>query len=456
MTTAPESPTPATTADPEARADAVAGLIESAARMGVEMNEVEAERWLAAMTAQAAGGDIVVDIASGVYGHRVTMLDFEPSELERFREIGRLVGFEDRPPDVTTALALSGSAAQSKIQSFPGDADFFERVHITAPTRTEATRILADLMRHKALTTRAGSTFRLIEVKFGGYPFDVVRDGRPFKAGAPIAWTPEEIDAGVITVQRPDGGEATLVWDDVAAEPGWCKLDWVVADPLRRRVANASNMLDVTWEAPDGSITPLDGFLDPYFQEVYLEAGSIPLFTRLAREVAADAVDDYVEQLEAEVRKYLTKEPNYGKAARRMYNVFRLTGRYAEAAYVRELFDEPATVLYQVWSLTRSLEEAAAPGAVLDVETCLGQADALAVAAAGVLEGEAESRILGHLLRIRDGLARAGAEAARSADVEAARAEAMTGVNEYFRSRLEARPEVRAYMATVAAGGDTA
>ena len=40
---------------------------------------------------------------------------------------------------------------------------------------------------------------------------------------------------------------------------------WVIADPVRGALANASNMLDVTWEAPDGSVTPLDGYLDPYF-----------------------------------------------------------------------------------------------------------------------------------------------------------------------------------------------
>ena len=48
-------------------------------------------------------------------------------------------------------LALSGSAAQSKIQSYPGDADYFERVHITADARDDACRILRDLMRDKAL-----------------------------------------------------------------------------------------------------------------------------------------------------------------------------------------------------------------------------------------------------------------------------------------------------------------
>ena len=58
---------------------------------------------------------------------------------------------------------------------------------------------------------------------------------------------------------------------------------------------------------------------------------------------SADALDDYVHQLEKEVNKYLTKDINYGKAAKRMYNVFRLVGRYGEAAFIRELFDEPAS-----------------------------------------------------------------------------------------------------------------
>ncbi len=120
-------------------------------------------------------------------------------------------------------------------------------------------------------------------------------------------------------------------------------------------------MLDVTWEAPDGTITPLDGYLDPYFQEVYLEAESVPIFSKLAQHVSANALDDYVSQLEKEVNKYLTKDINYGKAAKRMYNVFRLTGRYQEAAFLRELFDEPTSMLYQVWALIRTMDECSQP-----------------------------------------------------------------------------------------------
>ena len=108
-------------------------IIESARRLGVEIDEGEALQWLSAMAAHQAEGDsIVVDERTGVFGHRVTMLDFSPDDLAHFRKIGRLVEFEDRPGVVETALALSGSAAQSKIQTYPGDADFFERVNIRA------------------------------------------------------------------------------------------------------------------------------------------------------------------------------------------------------------------------------------------------------------------------------------------------------------------------------------
>ena len=158
-----------------------------------------------------------------------------------------------------------------------------------------------------------------------------------------MAWTPDELRAGQMEVELTDGSKAVYTWADAARDPGWCKLDWVIADSSRGKLANASNVLDTTWEGPDGKIVPLDGFLDPYFQEVYLDADSIPIFSKLVKELSADTVDDYVETLEHEVWKYTVQEPSYGKVARRLYNVFRMNGHYAEAAFIRELFDEPIT-----------------------------------------------------------------------------------------------------------------
>jgi len=422
-------------------------IIDSAKRLGVEVNEEEALKWLTAIAAAAQSTDeVVVDTRSGVFGNKISMLDFSPEDLAYFRKIGKLIEFEDQPGVVETALALSGSAAQSKIQTYPGDCDYFERVNIKAGTRAEACRILAEIMRAKAISAEKGPTYQLIEVKFGSYPCDVVRNGSQEKAGTPIAWVPEEIRPGRFEAFKSDGSATEIRWDDVAGEPGWCKLDWVIVDPVRGTLANASNMLDVTWEAPDGSITPLDGYLDPYFQEVYLEAGSVPIFSKLAQHVSANAMDDYVGALEHEVNKYLTKDINYGKAAKRMYNIFRLTGRYGEAAFIRELFDEPASMLYQVWSLIRTIDDCCNPSSPITAEQMLVQTDQLIMAVIKALEGDQETEIVRLLLQLRDALSRHQTNQKLTRPAEAARAEVINVVNNFFYEKLTGIPEIKVYM----------
>ncbi|MBN1399559.1 MAG: hypothetical protein JXA74_01905 [Anaerolineae bacterium] len=431
----------------EPEAEEIARIIASAQRLGVEVDEEEALQWLAAMAAWKQGDEVVYDAQSGVFGHAVQMLDFSPEELAYFREIGRLVEFEDEPGVVETALALSGSAAQSKIQSYPGDCDYFERVNIRAPSREAACQTLARILRAKALSAEKGPTYQLIEVRFGSYPEDVVRDGERLKAGASISWQPEEIKAGAIDAFRPDGTRVRIGWEDVAQDPGWCKLDWVIADPIRGRLSNASNMLDVTWEAPDGAIAPLDGYLDPFFQEVYLEAESIPVFSKLVRHVSEDALESYVRQLEKEVAKYVNRDVNYGKAAKRMYNVFRYTGRYSAAAYLRELFDEPATVLYQVWSLVRTLEEALVPGSGIPLDAVDEQAKGLILSVVQQLEGVVELEMVQALLDLRQALVvREGHEERWHIQIRAARQKAINLVNNFFYEKLTAVPEIKAYI----------
>jgi hypothetical protein len=423
-------------------------IIESARRLGVELDEADALQWLAAMTATQEE-DVVLDSKTGVFGHRITLLDFSDDDLAHFRKIGRLVEFDDIPGKVETALALSGSAAQSKIQMYPGDADYFERVNILAESREEACRILSGLMRDKALGTLGGPDHELIQVRMGSYPFDVVREGNAERAGSSITWSPEEIEAGVIHVETADGRPAELRWEEAALEPGWCKLDWVVADSVRKQLVNASNMLDVTWEAPDGSITPLDGYLDSYFQEIYLEADSVPIFSKLVKHVSGDALEDYIRQLRKEVKKYVTKDPNYGKAAKRLYNIFRLEGRYAEAAYLRELFDEPTTMLYQVWSLIRTIDEAFQPNSRIERETILDQADSLILAVVQSLEGVQEIEITRLLLRLRALLAEDAQRGALSPQANAARAEIINIVNNFFHDKLTGVPTIRDYIGTL-------
>ncbi|MBM3151289.1 MAG: hypothetical protein FJZ96_03650 [Chloroflexi bacterium] len=420
-------------------------IIESARRLGVEMDEADALQWLTALAADQ-GEEIVMDERTGVFGHRVSMLDFSPADLEHFRRVGRLVEFKDVPGVVETALALSGSSAQSKIQAYPGDADYFERINIKAESRAAACKILADTMRKKALDTLKGTNYQLIEVKYGSYPCDLVKEGKPVAKGSPAAWSAAEVQAGQIDAFTPEGKALSIKWDDLASDPGWCKLDWVVADPARGQLANASNMLDVTWEAPDGSITPLDGYLDPYFQEVYLEAESVPIFSKLAQHVSADAMDEYIHQLEKEVNKYLTRDVNYGKAAKRMYNIFRLTGRYEEAAFIRELFDEPASMLYQVWSLVRTMDECSQPGSTIEVEAVRAQADRLILSVVEALEGAEETAIVRHLMNLRRSLDNLASGEGLTTEAEATRGEVINIVNNFFFEKLSALPQIRVYM----------
>ena len=404
-------------------------IIESAKRLGVELDETDTVAWLAAIAAQG-DDDVSVDVSSGTFGHRVAMLDFSPRDLARFREIGAIVELTGDPAVSEGALALSGSAAQSKIQSFPGDADFFQRFNIRAATREEACALLARFLKEKVQAFTRGATYQFLEVKLGST-----------KAGAPISWTLADIEAGVI--QTVDG---PVRWEDAALDPGWVKADWVVTDPTRGKLSNASNVIDVTWEAPSGEIVSLDGYLDTYFQEVYLDADDVPTFTKVVAHVSDDALDEYVEQLEGEVRKYLTKHLNYGKAAKRMYNVFRLSGRHMDAAYVRELFDEPTTILYQVWSLIVTLDNATQPGSSIPIEDVRAQSDALVLQVVTSLEGEQETEIVQALQHLNRTLESQATGEERTAEVDGAQAQVVNLVNTFFHDKLTAMPTIKDYI----------
>ncbi len=444
---------------PRSPEDALASIIESALRMGVELDRDEALRWMDAMAAGDAA-PIAIDVDSGVYGHRVSMADHSDVDLDHIRRVAAIAGLPDQPPVVMTALALSGSAAQGKIQRYPADCDFFERVHILADTREAALDILGETLREHALATLSGPGHRLWEAKWGTHDEAGIVRGSAVKPGSWISWDPTEVVSGVQELVRADGSTRRIEWATAPGRPGWAKLDWLVGDRARGILANASNVIDPTWEAPDGTIVPLDGFLDPYFQEVYLDAESIPLFTRLVAGIGADAVDEYVEQLEHEVWKYTVATPNHGKAARRMYNVFRLSGRYPEAAYLRELFDEPVTALYQLAALLQTVADAATTGdQVFDRELLLAQVDQLIMSAIAALDGPDEALMVERLQRFRAAVAAGGDEGAEgggttlpdAADMASARAAALAEVDAYFRRVLRAVPSIADYLDEVAA-----
>jgi hypothetical protein len=425
--------------------DEVEQIIKTAQALGVEVDETDVAQWLAAM---AASGTMEweVDEEAGIYGHEITLLDFDKATLDRYRRIADIVQLPDLP-NVETAISLAGSAAQGMIQLYPGDCDYFERVNIKAETREEACQVLAKLMRDKALDKTEGPGYQLTFVRFGTWKEDVVKDGEQLQTGSSIEWNPEEIRAAKMQVSRVSGEPWEVPWKYGCLDPGWCKMDWVIADAAMGRVVNASNMLDVTWEAPDGSITPLDGFIDPYFQEVYLEAESVPLFTKLSQHVSPKSLDDYVQAITGQVYKYTHEHINYGKAAKRMYNIFRLTGRHQSAALIRELFDEPAALLYQVWSLLRTIDDASQDESTIDRETLVQQTDELIRDVMETTEGPLESEIVMALIQMRDDLTgRKDLGEGLGQLIADSRAKVEELVNEFFKTKLMGIPEVKEFI----------
>jgi len=182
-------------------------IIEAAHRLGVEMHEAEAIQWLdAIVAAKNAGGQMTVDEQTGVYGFNVTMLDFDAGDLERYRRIGAIVGIPGEE-GVETALSLSGSAAQSRVQLYPGDCDFFERVNIAAPTREAACRKAGEVMRRKVLAKLRGPNYQFVEGKLAASrptSSSMARRTRkaPRSAGAPSMPWPGRSSASPPTVSR--------------------------------------------------------------------------------------------------------------------------------------------------------------------------------------------------------------------------------------------------------------
>ena len=176
--------------------------LAAARRAGVEADEHEARQWMLAV-ANDDPEAVSVDRQSGVFGDHVALLDFDPDDLTRFRRLVPHARLADAP-ETETAIAIAGSAAQGRIQLFPGDADFFERLHVHATDLESATRIVRDVDasdgRARAFEER---DVVLLEVNLGTYSEAVVERGHPMAAGYSITWTPADVAAGRITVATP-------------------------------------------------------------------------------------------------------------------------------------------------------------------------------------------------------------------------------------------------------------
>jgi hypothetical protein len=431
--------------DEDARLDEV---IDTASDMGVEVDVEEARRWMLAVAAGGDTGTIAVDPSAGIFGDRVTMLDFDPDDLDHIRRLVPHARVETHPAAVS-AVAIAGSTAQGRVQLFPGDVDFFERVHIRAEDESQAHQVLRDVLRETALRALGEHDIVLLYLDVGIFEEPTRENGRTRDAGAKISWTSDALVAREITVEKPDGAPLTVHWDEVTVGGGWVYLQWIAADREQGRIALMSNMVDATWEDPSGSIHALDGAVDPLSQEVYLEVDSLPLVAKLDRAVAPDARETYATAMRDQVSRYLT-EPSFGKVAKRLYNLFRVTDELEAAAYVRELFDESPARLYQVSGLLDAADAALDESSGIDRDAVLRQLDVVAAAIRDATEGSEEDELLASLARLRDAALEEGKEGKAWADVlTEVRKGCAAEVNEFFRSRLLGHATVREYVESI-------
>ena len=440
--------------DPGAAANeterAIGEAAEAAAGLGIEFDVQEARRWMLAVSAAERSGSGVQQAPGGIFANRIALADFDPGDLDYFRRLAQRVRVVARP-NVESAIAIAGSSAQGQVQVFPGDADFFERVNIRAPDLAGARAVLGELLRATALRAFAEPDIVLVEVNYGVYPAAVVRGGMTYAAGDTILWKPDDVLSGALNVTDADGQPMRLAWDDVAGGLGWSYLGWIVADTGAGRIALASNMLDVTWEAPDGAITPLDGAIDAWFQEIYLEPQAIPVFTKITAHVDPGALEAYAGAMRLQVQHYTHAEPSYCKATKRLYNLFRLTDQLEAAAYLRELFDEPGAGLYQADGLLEAARLAYAAGAAIDRDTIVRQIDRVLQSVAAALDGPDEVELITALTSLRHQLAgSASAGPGWEAELEQVQARCRVLVNEYFRVRLFGLRQIADFVAALA------
>jgi hypothetical protein len=342
----------------------VVGTLAAAAQLaGIEFSAQESVAWVNAAEAEAADpGEFDVRPGDGIGGFDIALLDFDPASAARLRAIGDVIETRRRP-NVRSGLAIAGSAAQGRIQPFPADNDFFERWHIVAPTIDDARAILAKNLREDVVALIDHPGLVLDDVSFGSVH------------GRPLRWNNATLQAGSIQIEEDDGTSLTINWLDAAADPGFTKIAWVLIDPSLGGPGMASKVIDATWQDPKGTIISLDGLIDGEFQQIYLDAMSAELAAEVTRSVSESSRVRYITDLESQVANYSRGDhPNFAKVAKRLYNICRITRRYDEALFLRELFDEPPARLIQIesrlWVAHRKAEFDFV-GAVADVRSAI-------------------------------------------------------------------------------------
>src|SRR5436309_674982 len=80
----------------EARRE-VAEIVAAADRLGVELDATEALQWIIAVSAAEREAAFAQDSQSGIFGHRISLMDFDPADLDYFRRLAQRVRLARSP-----------------------------------------------------------------------------------------------------------------------------------------------------------------------------------------------------------------------------------------------------------------------------------------------------------------------------------------------------------------------
>jgi hypothetical protein len=103
-------------------------------------------------------------------------------------------------------------------------------------------------------------------------------------------------------------------------------------------------------------------------------------------------------------------------------------------------------MLYQVWALIRTVDDAIQAKAAFKQEQLIQQAEDLMMEVIRVMEDAREAEIVSKILKFRDAIQNQQTYDEMSAQAEAARAEVINVVNNFFYEKLTAVPTIKSYI----------
>jgi hypothetical protein len=103
-------------------------------------------------------------------------------------------------------------------------------------------------------------------------------------------------------------------------------------------------------------------------------------------------------------------------------------------------------MLYQVWSLIRTIEDCCNPSSPITAEQMLSQTDQLILSVVSALEGDQETEIVRLLMNLRDDLSHQKTNQQLNPAAEAARDRVINVVNNFFCDKLTSVPSIKVYI----------